>query len=187
MTTIQSEISAHLEVANKMHSLEPKIQEICEIVADTLQRDNKVFFIGNGGSAADAQHIAAELCGRFRAERQSLPGLALTTDTSALTSIANDYGYEQVFVRQLSGMYRPGDLLVGISTSGNSPNVIRAVEFARRVGLKVVGLLGKDGGKLKDLCDFPLLIPSSDTARIQEMHILVGHIICQYVDESFGS
>ena len=180
---IQKELSAHLALAEKMPQMAGDIARACELVARTLKNGGRVFFMGNGGSAADAQHLAAELTGRFRTERPSLPGIALTTDTSALTAIANDYGYEQVFVRQLSGLARAGDLAVGISTSGNSPNVRRALEWARAHGLTTVGLLGKTGGAIRELCDCALVIPSDDTARIQEMHILIGHIICGWVDE----
>jgi D-sedoheptulose 7-phosphate isomerase len=183
---IQKELTDHLSLAQRMHELEPQIQQACELIAGALRRGQRVFFCGNGGSAADAQHLAAELTGRFRRERPSLPGIALTTDTSALTAIANDYGFEDVFVRQLSGLSQPGDVLVGITTSGHSPNVLRALEWAKTNNRTTIGLLGKDGGPAKDLCDCALVVPHDDTARIQEMHILIGHIVCAWVEEEFG-
>ena len=140
---------------------------------------------GNGGSAADAQHIAAELTGRYKTERGALAGIALTTDTSALTAIGNDYGYEFVFSRQLEALGREGDLLIAISTSGNSGNVIKALELARKIGIKTIGLSGRTGGAMNELCELNLVVPSNDTPRIQEMHIMIGHIICQAIDDAF--
>ena len=144
-----------------------------------------MFFCGNGGSAADAQHIAAELSGRFFKERRGLPGIALTTDTSAITSIANDYGYEHVFSRQVEALSRPGDLFIGISTSGNSEGILNALKVAKQIGCATLGLSGRDGGKMNDLCDLNIVIPSDVTARIQEMHITIGHILCKSVDDLF--
>ena len=140
---------------------------------------------GNGGSAADAQHIAAELTGRYKTERGALAGIALTTDTSALTAIGNDYGYEFVFSRQLEALGREGDLLIAISTSGNSGNVVKALELARKIGIKTIGLSGRTGGAMNELCELNLVVPSNDTPRIQEMHIMIGHIICQAIDDAF--
>ena len=140
---------------------------------------------GNGGSAADAQHIAAELTGRYKTERDALAGIALTTDTSALTAIGNDYGYEFVFSRQLEALGREGDLLIAISTSGNSGNVVKALELARKIGIKTIGLSGRTGGAMNELCELNLVVPSNDTPRIQEMHIMIGHIICQAIDDAF--
>ena len=140
---------------------------------------------GNGGSAADAQHIAAELTGRYKTERGALAGIALTTDTSALTAIGNDYGYEFVFSRQLEALGREGDLLIAISTSGNSGNVLKALELARKIGIKTIGLSGRTGGAMNELCELNLVVPSNDTPRIQEMHIMIGHIICQAIDDAF--
>ncbi|BBB91605.1 MAG TPA: D-sedoheptulose 7-phosphate isomerase [Methylomusa anaerophila] len=142
-----------------------------------------VFFCGNGGSAADSQHLAAEFVGRFQRERRALPAVALTTDTSILTAVANDYGYELVFARQVEALARPGDVVVGISTSGSSPNVVAAIERAKAAGAAAVGMTGETGGKLADLCDVCIKVPSNVTARIQEAHILVGHIICEMIDE----
>ena len=151
-------------------------------MAERLKRGCRILVCGNGGSAADAQHFAAELSGRYVKERRALAGIALTTDTSALTAIGNDYGFEKIYSRQVEALGRPGDLLVGISTSGNSPNVILAVEAAKALGLKTLGLLGRDGGKLNDLCDESLVVPSSVTARIQEVHQMIYHFWCEVID-----
>ncbi|MDX2067876.1 MAG: D-sedoheptulose 7-phosphate isomerase [Haliscomenobacter sp.] len=182
---IQAEIAAHQKVTEALLQQVAQIEGICELVAQRLKAGNKILFIGNGGSAADAQHLAAELSGRFRTERQALAGLALTTDTSALTAIGNDYGFEEIFSRQVTALGQSGDVLVAISTSGHSPNVLRAIETAKSLGIASIGLSGKDGGQLADKCDLCLVIPAQDTARIQEMHILVGHILCQYIDSVF--
>ena len=151
-------------------------------MTERLKRGCRILICGNGGSAADAQHFAAELSGRYVKERRALAGIALTTDTSALTAIGNDYGFERVFSRQVEALGRPGDLLVGISTSGNSPNVIRAVEAAKEQGMKTLGLLGRDGGQLKNLCDDALIVPSPVTARIQEVHQMIYHFWCEIID-----
>ncbi|MBP6005123.1 MAG: SIS domain-containing protein [Pyrinomonadaceae bacterium] len=159
------------------------IRECADILADTFERGNKVLVCGNGGSAADAQHIAAEFVGRYETERRSLPSIALTTDTSALTAISNDYGFERVFARQVEGLAVSGDCLIAISTSGNSPNVIAAVMEARSHGCRVIGLTGKNGKKLAGLSDACVLVPSTRTARIQETHITIAHIWCEAVDQ----
>jgi D-sedoheptulose 7-phosphate isomerase len=151
-------------------------------MAERLRRGCRILICGNGGSAADAQHFAAELCGRYLKERRALAGIALTTDTSALTAIGNDYGFERIFSRQVEALGRPGDLLIAISTSGNSPNVMLAVEAAQGLGMKTLGLLGRDGGRLKCLCDDSLVVPSSVTARIQEVHQMVYHFWCEVID-----
>ncbi len=161
------------------------IETACQIMVSTLMNGNKVLLAGNGGSAADAQHIAAELSGRFVKERKALPGIALTVDTSALTSIANDYGYDHVFSRQLEALAQPGDLFIGISTSGNSQGILNALETARTIGCKTLGFSGRNGGKMTGLCDLNIIVPSEITARIQEMHILIGHILCKAVDNAF--
>lgn len=148
-----------------------------------VESGGKILLCGNGGSAADAQHIAAEMVGRYRRERPGAPALALTTDTSILTAVGNDYGFEEVFARQVEAMGRPGDCLVGISTSGRSPNVGKAMERARQSGLSTVGLLGCGGGTLKDLCDVAVVVPSESTPRVQEVHITVGHIWCDLLEE----
>ena len=154
-------------------------------LAERLKRGCKILVCGNGGSAADAQHFAAELTGRYLKERRALAGIALTTDTSALTAIGNDYGYDLVFSRQVEALGRPGDVLVGISTSGNSPNVLRAVASAKALGMRTIGMLGRDGGTLKGAVDDALIVPSSVTARIQEIHEMVFHFWCEALDEHF--
>ena len=147
---------------------------------------HKLILFGNGGSAADAQHIAAELVGRLDSDREPVPAMALTTDTSALTAIANDYGYDRVFERQLLGLGKAGDVAVGISTSGDSPNVVRALAAARTMGIAATGLTGGNGGALKGVADPVLIVPSSATPRIQEMHIVVGHLMCAAIERSLG-
>ena len=161
------------------------IELACEMIISTINQGHKVLIAGNGGSAADAQHIAAELSGRFVKDRKALPGIALTTDTSAITSIANDYGYDHVFSRQVQALAQPGDLFIGISTSGNSQGILNAFDAARELNCKTLGLSGRDGGKMNGLCDLNIIIPSQITARIQEMHILIGHILCKAVDDLF--
>jgi D-sedoheptulose 7-phosphate isomerase len=154
------------------------IQAMVECIWESLQRGGKLLLCGNGGSAADAQHLATECMVRLEAERAPLPAMALTTDTSLLTAAGNDHGFETIFARQVAGLGRPGDVLLAISTSGNSRNVMRAVEEARQRGLHTLGLLGKDGGELKAMVHIALVVPSSNTQRIQEVHITVGHILC---------
>ena len=175
----------HIKTAQKMKELLPKIKEAGDLCLNTIKNGNKILIAGNGGSAADSQHFSAELTGRFKKERISLPAIALTTDTSALTAIGNDYGYEFVFSRQLEGLGNKGDIFIGISTSGNSKNVIEAIKKAKEKNIKVITLLGKDGGKMKNLGDINIIIPSNETPRIQEMHIMVLHMICQIIDEGF--
>ncbi len=180
------ELIQHQQTLQKViDTLQPQIQQAADMVVSTLQNGKKVLLAGNGGSASDAQHIAAELTGRYVKERRSLPGIALTTDTSALTAIGNDYGYDRVFARQLEGLGNEGDLFIGISTSGNSASVINAFEVAKRNGLQTLGLSGRDGGKMNSCCELNIIIPSDVTARIQEMHILIGHILCKAVDNAF--
>lgn len=152
------------------------------IMAQSLAQGGRIFFCGNGGSAADAQHLAAELTGRFLKERRSLAGMTLTGNTSALTAIGNDYSFDEVFSRQLEGLARSGDVIVGISTSGNSPNVLRAMEAARRIGVETIALTGKTGGKLACAADHCIRIPSRETPRIQESHILTGHILMEIIE-----
>ncbi len=161
------------------------LADIVELLAQTLQAGYKVVLFGNGGSAADSQHIAAELVSRFRRERQALPAIALTTDTSILTSIANDYSFENVFSRQIEALGQPGDVAIGISTSGNSPNVLKGVSAAKQKGMTTVGLTGESGGQLKDCVDICFRVPSQSTPRIQEVHITVAHAICELVEQEF--
>lgn len=174
----------HLEVANAVMNSDilAQLERVAVEVKKALARGNKVMFCGNGGSAADSQHLAAEFVGRFQKERKGLPAIALTVDTSILTAVGNDYGYDKVFVRQVEALARPGDVLVGISTSGNSGNVVAAVELAKEQGVYCVGMTAAGGGKLKELCDECLSVPAKVTARAQEMHILMGHILCELVD-----
>ena len=165
----------------KMHVAETQgaiIQAMIECIWESMQQGGKLLICGNGGSAADAQHLATECMVRLEAERAPLPAIALTTDTSLLTAAGNDYGFETIFARQVAGLGRPGDVLLAISTSGNSPNVVCAVEEAHRRGLRTLGLLGRDGGRLKDMAHIVLVVPSSNTQRIQEVHITIGHILC---------
>ena len=176
---VQADIAAHRQAIDKVAELENRLLEVAELVAQTFARGNQVFVCGNGGSASDAQHFAAELTGRYQRDRPGYPATALTTDSSALTSIGNDYAFEEIFARQLQALSRDGDLLVGISTSGNSANVIRAVEYAKNNNIHSVVLLGRDGGKLIGLADTNLTINVDSTARIQEAHILMLHIICE--------
>jgi len=178
-------LNEHIEVANKMKNLLNLIKEAGDICIEALEKGNKIMLCGNGGSAADAQHIAAELSGRFKKERAPLAGVALTTDTSALTAISNDYGYEYVFSRQVEAIGKKGDILIAISTSGNSKNIINAINSAKRIGIKVITLIGKDGGEMKNLGDINIIVPSNNTPRIQEMHIMIGHMICALIDERF--
>lgn len=157
------------------------------LIIRSYLRGGKVLLIGNGGSAADAQHIAGELVGRFKKERKALPALALTTNTTILTALGNDYSYDAIFARQVEAYGRSNDVLIAITTSGTSPNILKAVQSAKIRGIKVIGLTGKGGGSLKDMCDICLIVPSDDTQRIQEAHITIGHILCDLVErELFG-
>ena len=185
-TVIEQEFLSHLETIQKVIELsQDDLATAAQMAVDTLKAGNKILIFGNGGSAADAQHIAAELTGRYKTERRGLPGIALTTDTSALTAIGNDYGYDRVFDRQVESLANKGDLLIGISTSGNSKNVINAFNVGRELGCKTLGLSGRDGGAMNESCDLNLVVPSDNTPRIQEMHILFGHTICQLIDNAF--
>jgi D-sedoheptulose 7-phosphate isomerase len=184
MEMIQRELQAHKETIERtMEELQTHIYTACVIASETINNGGKILLFGNGGSAADAQHIAAELSGRYKKERRGLPGLALTTDTSVLTAVGNDYGYDRVFDRQVEALAKAGDLLIGISTSGNSKNVLRALSLGRNMGCKTIGLSGRDGGAMNEFCDINIVVPSEDTPRIQEMHILIGHTICQAIDD----
>jgi D-sedoheptulose 7-phosphate isomerase len=163
--------------------LQEKIQEIVIKSIAAFKDDKKMLLCGNGGSASDAQHIAAELSGRFYADRPPLYAEALHVNSSYMTAVANDYGYEATYARMVEAAGRKGDVLLGISTSGNSPNVVKAMQKAKEIGMLTVGFTGKDGGKMKDICDIMICVPSVDTPRIQEAHILIGHIICQLIEE----
>mgnify|MGYP000395851233 FL=1 len=181
---IEQRFLDHLEVAHAvLHSnILAQIEVIAAEIKKALAAGNKVLFCGTGGSAADSQHLAAEFVGRFQKERRGLPAIALTVDTSILTAVGNDYGYDKVFVRQVEALAKPGDVLVGISTSGNSANVVQAVELAKARGVYCVGMTAAGGGKMAELCDQCIAVPAKVTARAQEMHILIGHILCELVD-----
>jgi D-sedoheptulose 7-phosphate isomerase len=183
---VAEELYNHQQLISKViEMLLLPIENGCTMITETVLSGKKLLIAGNGGSASDAQHIAAEFTGRFVKERKPLAAIALSTDTSALTAISNDYGFENVFSRQLEALAAPGDLFLGISTSGNSANVIKAFEAAKKTGCKTLGLSGRDGGKMNDLCDLNIVVPSDVTARIQEIHILIGHIFCKAVDDLF--
>ncbi len=165
----------------------PVMDQAARLMIGALEKGNKVLFFGNGGSAADSQHLAAELVGKMFIEgRRALPAIALTTDSSILTALGNDFGFETVFSRQIEALGKPGDVAIGITTSGQSPNVLAAVKTARQMGLKTIGFIGKDGGKLKDLVDIPIVVPSDSTQRIQESHITIGQILCELVEAHFA-
>ncbi len=183
---IKNSIKEHINLFNDILKQEISNINLCaELIFETFKQGNKVLICGNGGSAADAQHIAAEFVGRFETERQALPAIALTTDTSALTALANDYNAERIFSRQVEALARKDDLLIAVSTSGNSPNVISAVMKAREIGCKILGMTGAGGKKLASLSDLCLKIPASRTARIQEAHITVAHIWCEIIDGKY--
>lgn len=177
MTTSLFHISLtdHVSMFNALYALEPNIDATLSLLRETLRRGNKIFIAGNGGSAADAQHFAAELVGRFQRNRRALPCLALTVDTSNLTAIGNDFGFDEIFARQIEGLANRGDVFLGLSTSGNSANIIKAVEAAHVAGLAATGLLGRDGGVLKTLMRNAIIVPHMATARIQEAHIFILH------------
>lgn len=163
------------------------VAQVAELCTETIRAGGKVMFAGNGGSAADAQHLAGEFVSRFNFDRPGIAGLALTTDTSVLTAIGNDYGYDQVFSRQVQALARPGDMLVGITTSGRSPNILRAMAEAKTSGVKRVGLTGAGGGALREVCDYCIVVPAHATPKVQELHIAIGHTICALVEEAvFG-
>lgn len=176
----------HQELLSRLSSLAPSVEGAARLITSALSTGHKILLCGNGGSAADCQHIAAELIGRFMGDRRALPAIALTTDTSALTSIGNDYGFDEVFSRQVSGLGAAGDCLIAISTSGNSRNVLRAAETARAAGMHVIGLLGRDGGSLRGICEPAIVVPSETTARIQEAHIFIGHALCGMVEDGLS-
>lgn len=180
---IKAQLQDHCQVMTALErELAPSIESAVSILVEALRAGNKLLVMGNGGSAADAQHFVAEIVGRFKLERRALPALALTTDSSILTAVANDYGYDRVFSRQIEAHAAPGDVVVGISTSGNSPNVQLALQAAKEKGCRCLALLGKDGGAIKDVAHLSLIVPSHDTPRIQEGHITIIHIVCDLVE-----
>ncbi|HYP51264.1 MAG TPA: D-sedoheptulose 7-phosphate isomerase, partial [Pyrinomonadaceae bacterium] len=180
---VSASLQQHIEVFRQLLDGEvEQIEKCAGIIFDAVSNGKKILICGNGGSAADAQHIAADFVGRYETERRGLPAIALTTDTSALTALSNDYGFERIFSRQVEALAAAGDVLISFSTSGNSPNVIAAVMKAREIGCKTIGLTGANGKKLASLCDACILVPSNRTARIQEAHITIGHIWCEIID-----
>ena len=183
---ITSSIEASIGLKERLLSTEivSSVAKVSEILVNAFEQGNKVFLFGNGGSAADAQHIAAEFVGRFAFDRPALPALALSVNTSCVTAIGNDYGFDQVFSRQIEALAQAGDVAIGISTSGNSPNVVAALSVSRQKGLHTIALTGDTGGKLKDAVDYCICVPSNETPRIQECHILIGHIISELVEET---
>ena len=187
---IKSVIRASIDVKTILLNDEvmlSKMQEVVNIIVQTFRNGNRVYFCGNGGSAADAQHLAAELSGRFYKNRQALPAEALHCNTSYLTAVANDYGFDVIYARLVEGICLEGDVLVGLSTSGNSANIMNAFAVAREKGVFTIGLTGSTGGRLKELSDYLFNVPSNDTPRIQESHIMIGHIICLLVEDQYFS
>jgi len=185
---IKHEFSEHIKVSvETIKSIGKPIEIAAKICIDSLKNGNKILIFGNGGSAADAQHIAAELVGRYKTERKGIPAIALTTDTSAITSIANDYGYLHVFERQVEALANKGDVVIGISTGGSSTNIISALKLANNLDCKTIGFSGRDGGEFNALCDVNLVAIAEDTPRIQEMHILIGHTICHLIELEFST
>jgi len=188
LNKIRNIISDSVAVKNKLLSddaMIDRIGQVTDLIVESFRKGKRVYFCGNGGSAADAQHLAAEFSGRFYTDREALPAEALHCNTSYLTAVANDYSYDVIYARLIHGIGQEGDVLVGLSTSGNSKNIVQAFETARKKGIHTVGMTGEGGGKLKELSDFLLPVPSRDTPRIQESHILIGHIICQLVEENY--
>lgn len=185
---IESRLTESIRTKERVRAqLIPVMEQGACLLIEALEKGNKIFFFGNGGSAADSQHLAAELVGKMSIEgRRALPAIALTTDSSNLTALGNDMGFEAVFSRQIEALGKPGDVAIGITTSGQSPNVLAAVKTARKMGLKTIGFIGKDGGKLKNLVDVPIVVPSDSTQRIQESHITIGQILCELVEAHFA-
>lgn len=179
---LKGEHTAHMAMFNALEPLFPLVSEVGILLQNCIKNGGKILLCGNGGSAADAQHIAAEIVGRFKKERKGMPAIALTTDTSILTSVGNDYGYDYIFARQIEALCRPEDLVIGITTSGNSANVVRAIEAAKSIGATTIGLTGGNGGKLTAICDHNLVMPSNVTARVQEAHIFIGHCLCEILE-----
>jgi len=178
-------VREHQKVIQDLENYLPIINTIAEKMIGAIRQQGTIFWMGNGGSAADAQHMAAELVGRFLKERKALSSIALTTDTSILTSVGNDYGFDTIFSRQIEGLCKPQDVIIGLSTSGNSENVIRAIELGNKIGAYTIAMTGESGGKLKSMASCCLTVPSKVTARVQEGHTLIGHILCEIIDNAF--
>jgi D-sedoheptulose 7-phosphate isomerase len=187
LPNVASVIEESIKTKERLMHQSDTIGRLGLLISECINKGGKVFFFGNGGSAADAQHISAELVGKYQKRRKGLPSLALTTNTSILTAIGNDFGYDFIFERQVESMVCPHDVVVGISTSGNSPNVINGLVLAKKIGAKTIALTGEKGGKLSDISDITLKVPSENTQRVQECHILVGHIICDIVEKNLDS
>ena len=189
-STIQERIKASIAVKEQIiheGTLVPVIEKVVQVITEAFQQGHAVYFCGNGGSAADAQHLAAEFSGRFYQDRKALPSEALHCNTSYLTAVANDYSYDVIYARLIEGIAKKGDVLIGLSTSGNSANILRAFEKAAELGVITIGMTGASGGKMKDQCNYLINVPSSDTPRIQESHILIGHILCELTEKNiFG-
>ena len=184
-TSVAQHVQDSIEVKHRiLTDLTPQIEKAAELLSDRLKKGHKLFFCGNGGSASDSQHLAAEFVGRYEKERRALAAIALTTDTSILTAVGNDYGFERVFERQIEALGQKGDVLVALSTSGRSKNVLRAVSRAKEIGLYTIGFTGGSGGELKTAVDLAIVVPSKKTSRIQESHIMIGHILCEFVDNT---
>lgn len=184
---IKSMIQESIETKRLTQALAPQIEKVVKLIVNALKNNKKILIAGNGGSATMSSHIAAEFVGRYKIERKGLPAISLTSDLAAITAIGNDYGFDSIFERQLEALAKSDDIFIALSTSGNSKNLIKAVEAAKRLNVHVVGLLGKDGGKLKNTSNVEIIIPSDNTPRIQETHLMILHIICELVDkELFG-
>ena len=183
--TIQNEFNEHIKTSNLLHNLTDQVAAAAQICINCLKNDGTILIFGNGGSASDAQHIAAELVGRYKTNRKGLSAIALSTDTSILTSIGNDFGYKHIFARQVEALAKKADVAIGISTSGKSENVINALKRASELNCHTIGFSGQGGGEMNKFCDNNLVIPSEDTPRIQEMHIVIGHTICHLIDQEF--
>lgn len=173
------------EIILKDTELLKAIEDAARLMQNALKNGNKILLCGNGGSASDSLHLTAEIVGRFQKERRAFPAISLNADVASLTAIANDYGYAEIFAREAEGLLLEGDVLIGISTSGNSENIYRAIEKAKEFGGSSIGLLGRNGGKIKEIADVSIVVPSDNTARIQESHIMIGHIICEILEEIF--
>ena len=183
---IQSHIKEHQEVLDTINTIVDSIEQIARALINCLKNDGTIYWCGNGGSASDSQHLAGELVGRFVGDRKPLRSIALNADSAVMTCIVNDYGYEHIFSRQVEGLGREGDVLIGVTTSGNSQNVINALNVAKTKKMQTIGLLGKGGGKAREAVDHAIVIPSNTTARVQEMHIMVGHILCDLIEEGLN-
>jgi D-sedoheptulose 7-phosphate isomerase len=183
---IQSHIKEHQDVVDTIKTFNDTIEKIVSILINCLKNEGTIYWCGNGGSASDSQHLAGELVGRFVGDRKPLRSIALNADSAVMTCIVNDYGYEHIFSRQVEGLGREGDVLIGITTSGNSQNVINALNVAKTKEMTTIGLLGKGGGKAREVADHAIVIPSNTTARVQEMHIMVGHILCDLIEEGLN-